>query len=155
MQNNHPKIGLPNVMKPHLKFGEWRCRCRCCRRRRCCLGPENRAYFGICLVFLKSVYGIFHRFEKELWCRLFPPLLLLVKAPWAPFWPLSGRNLAKKGLAGSLWISMIFQAAGPLFGFPTAAILQKGVWPRFSWKVTICNSCCYSSINYLVAHPTS
>ena len=45
----------------------------------------TRAYFGICLVFLKGVYGVFHRFEKELWCRLFPPLLFLVKASWAPF----------------------------------------------------------------------
>ena len=30
----------------------------------------TRAYFGICLVFLKGVHGVFHRFEKEFWCRL-------------------------------------------------------------------------------------
>ena len=36
--------------------------------------------------------------EKEFWCRLFPPLLLLVKASWT------------------------------LFGRSAAEILQKGVW---------------------------
>ena len=44
------------------------------------------------------------------------PLLLLFKAPRAPFWPPSGRNLAKRGLAGPFWTLMIFLAAGPLFG---------------------------------------
>ena len=82
-------------------------------------------------MFLRGVHGVFHRFEKQFWVRFFAPYLLLSKASWAPFWPLSGRNLAKRGLAGPLWMTMNFLAPGPLFAFQTAEIFQKGVWQRF------------------------
>ena len=36
---------------------------------------KTRAYFGICLMFLQGDHGVFHRFEKELWCRLLAPFL--------------------------------------------------------------------------------
>ena len=41
-----------------------------------------------------------------------------------PFWR---RNLAKRGPAGSLCISVTFQVAGPHFGDPAAQIWQKRV----------------------------
>ena len=82
-------------------------------------------------MFLRGVHGVFHRFEKQFWVRFFAPYLLLSKASWTPFWPLSGRNLAKRGLAGPLWMTMSFLAPGPLFAFQTASIFQKGVWQQF------------------------
>jgi hypothetical protein len=57
-------------------------------------GPENKLpelilEFAWCSLKASIKFSIMHA-EKEFWCRLFPPLLLLVKASWTPFWPLSG-----------------------------------------------------------------
>ena len=82
-------------------------------------GPENKLSEPI-LEFAWCPLGASMEFSS-VWKNNFGlgfwvPLLLLFKASWAPFWPPSGRNLAKRGLAGPFWTLMIFLAAGPLFG---------------------------------------
>ena len=72
---------------------------------------------------LKKNFGV--DFLLLFWIRLKLP------GSWAPFWPLSSRNLAKRGPAGSLWITMIFLVAGALF-WPSSG-LQNGVWQPLFW----------------------
>ena len=62
-------------------------------------------------------------FGAYFWLHFFA-LSKLLGLLFESFWC---RKLAKRGPAGSLCSSVIFQVAGPLFGDPAAQVWQKGV----------------------------
>ena len=75
-----------------------------------------RASLEFCTVLKKNFGADF--------CLLFFALSKLAGLLFGSFWR---RKLAKRGPAGSLCSSVIFQVAGPLFGDPAAQVWQKGV----------------------------
>ena len=78
-------------------------------------------------MFLRGVHGCFIVLTNDFGVVCFAPLLLFFRASWIPFWRPSGQNLAKRVLAGSFGMIMIFLAAGPLFEGCQPLRRQKGV----------------------------